>query len=234
MMALSLIGLVLAARADDYEPIRATVAKLQPNAVIEKIEPSPLKGLISVYVKDFDPIYMTPDGRSFIVGTMLQVTDAGKVVDVGGERKAGERAALLRKAPQADMITYRPKGDAKAAVYVFTDVDCGYCRQLHSHVQEYTAAGIEIRYLAYPRGGLESDTFGKMESIWCSKDRAASLTKAKAGGEIPAANCSNPVAGQYRLGKALGVQGTPAVFTADGRQIGGYLPTEAMKKALGI
>lgn len=220
------------AHADDYSAVRASVARIQPTAEIEKIEESPLPGLVAVYAKDFDPIYMTLDGKRFLVGSVLEVTSSGKVIDLGADRKNAERAAALKKVPVEDMIVFKPRGPAKGAVYVFTDVDCGYCRKLHSEINSYTDAGIEIRYLAYPRGGLESETFGKMEAIWCSKNRKLAISAAKAGSSVESVNCSNPVANQFRLGKAIGVQGTPAIYTIDGRQIGGYLPAETMKKSL--
>lgn len=226
------LGLTLVAHAEDYDAVRASVARIQPTAEIEKIEPSALPGLVAVYAKEFDPIYMTLDGKRFIVGSVLEVTSSGKVIDLGADRKNAERATALSKVPAEDLIIFRPKGQVKAVVYVFTDVDCGYCRKLHSEIKDYTDAGIEIRYLAYPRGGLESETFGKMESVWCSKDRARAIGVAKSGAEVGLVNCSNPVANQFRLGKAIGVQGTPAIYTVDGRQIGGYLPAAAMKKSL--
>lgn len=220
--------------ADEYGNIRETIKKIQPTAVIEKIEPSPLSGLFSVYAKDYEPIYMTLDGKRFLVGTLLEVTENGKVIDRGAEHKNSERAALLAKVPVNDMIVFKPKGKTLQTVHVFTDVDCSYCQKLHQDINAYTAAGIEIRYLAYPRGGLETETFSKMESIWCAKDRHQLMTKAKAGSSVDVEICSNPVASQYRLGKAMGVQGTPSIYDQDGRQIGGYLTVDGMKKALGI
>jgi thiol:disulfide interchange protein DsbC len=58
------------------------------------------------------------------------------------------------------------------------------------------------------------------------------LTAAKQGKAVPAKNCTNPVAMQYALGQQLGVNGTPAIFAADGTQLGGYLPPAQLKAAL--
>ena len=57
------------------------------------------------------------------------------------------------------------------------------------------------------------------------------LTDAKNGVVLPKATCTNPVSTEYLLGLHVGVRGTPAVFAADGTQIGGYMtPTEMRAK----
>jgi thiol:disulfide interchange protein DsbC len=37
---------------------------------------------------------------------------------------------------------------------------------------------------------------------------------------------------EYNIGQRVGVDGTPAIFAADGTQLGGYLPPAALRKAL--
>ena len=48
-----------------------------------------------------------------------------------------------------DMIVFKPAGQTKAIINVFTDVDCGYCRKLHNEVPQLNAMGIEVRYLLF-------------------------------------------------------------------------------------
>ena len=122
------------------------------------------------------------------------------------------------------MIIFSPKGETKGAVYVFTDVDCGYCQKLHQEVPQLNAAGIEVRYLAYPRAGLSTPTFDKMVSAWCADDRNAAMNALKIGANVTAKKCDNPVAAQYQLGAAMGVTGTPAIVLEDGTLIPGYKP----------
>ena len=44
--------------------------------------------------------------------------------------------------------------------------------------------------------------------------------------------CENPLAELTGIGKSIGVDGTPAVFTADGEQVGGYLAPEKLVQRL--
>ena len=46
------------------------------------------------------------------------------------------------------------------------------------------------------------------------------------------ANCDDPVARTYALGEALAFEGTPAIYTEDGKQLGGFVPPEEMAARL--
>jgi thiol:disulfide interchange protein DsbC len=117
-------------------------------------------------------------------------------------------------------------------ITVFTDIDCGYCRKLHSEMDQYASYGIKVNYLLFPRNGITSPGYSKAVSVWCSKDRAEALTKAKNGEELQAENCDNPVAGHFELGQKIGVTGTPAILTADGVLMPGYLPAKQLAQRL--
>jgi thiol:disulfide interchange protein DsbC len=71
-----------------------------------------------------------------------------------------------------------------------------------------------------------------MEAIWCSEDRKAAMDQAKMGANIQAPSCNSPVQAQIDLGMALGVRGTPAIFTEAGQQVGGYLPAAQLAEAI--
>ena len=117
---------------------------------------------------------------------------------------------------------------------IFTDVDCGYCQKLHSQIASYNALGIEIRYMAYPRAGLEGDTFDKTVSAWCANDRRGAITTLKKGQGIPQKSCDNPVEGHYLIGQQIGIKGTPAIITSSGEMLPGYLPPERLAAELGL
>jgi thiol:disulfide interchange protein DsbC len=142
-----------------------------------------------------------------------------------------KRLAYLNELRDADAIVF-PASQAKYRVTVFTDIDCGYCRELHRHIDQYNAAGITVRYLAFPRAGEGSASFKKAENVWCAADRKAALTAAKAGKDNPEKVCENPVADQFKAGEKLGVSGTPAILLDDGRLLPGYLPPEDLLRVL--
>jgi hypothetical protein len=45
--------------------------------------------------------------------------------------------------------------------------------------------------------------------------------------------CANtPVAQEYELGKAIGLEGTPGIVAANGAMVGGYLPPDKLVEQL--
>jgi thiol:disulfide interchange protein DsbC len=134
------------------------------------------------------------------------------------------RKNLLDTIPAEDLIQFKSDNE-KHNIFVFTDVDCGYCRKFHSQISDYNDLGISVNYVAFPRSGIDGETYQKMVSVWCSSDKKKLLSSLKDDKEIESLFCTNqPITEQYNLGKTLGVTGTPAIFTSNGSQIKGYIP----------
>jgi thiol:disulfide interchange protein DsbC len=130
------------------------------------------------------------------------------------------------------MVIFAPK-DPKYTVTVFTDVDCAYCRQLHSQIADYNRLGIRVRYLFYPRSGPNTESWTKAEQVWCSDNRNDALTRAKLGQPLKTKRCGEtPVARTYAMGRDFGLQGTPAIVAADGTMFPGYLPPNELLQEL--
>ena len=207
---------------------RAEIAKKFPGAKVEDVVPSPIKGLFELRLGS-DVAYITADGRYLISGDLFDVDARTNLTEAG---RSDSRRKLLAKLDEKDMIVFAPES-TKHTVTVFTDVECGYCRKLHSEIEQLTKLGVRVRYMAYPRAGPGTQDWAKMESVWCSKDRKQAITQAKAGADVKLQTCgATPVAKQYELGEQMGVRGTPAIFTASGDYIGGYLPPQTMLEQL--
>jgi thiol:disulfide interchange protein DsbC len=141
----------------------------------------------------------------------------------------------MSKIDTDDLIIFRANNKTKAVINVFTDIDCGFCRKLHKEVPSLNALGVEVRYLAFPRAGLDSKSYQKALSAWCSDDPKESLTDYKNGDDKPFLECrTNAVAEQYRLGLELGISGTPAIILEDGSLVPGYRTAEALIKIIGL
>ena len=90
---------------------------------------------------------------------------------------------MMQNLDEEELIIFEPEKIAHS-IYVFTDVDCGYCRQFHNQIDAYLSLGIKVHYLAYPRAGIGSDSYNKIASAWCNTDPNSSLTLLKQGREI--------------------------------------------------
>lgn len=216
----------LAQAADAEQAIRKTLNTLQPDLKVESVSASPLKGLHQVQLEGGRVLYMSEDGQYLMQGYLYQMRD-GQMVNLTEQAENVAVARQLNALPRNEMVIFAPK-NPKTHITVFTDTDCGYCQLLHKEVAELNRQGVEVRYLAYPRAGVGSSTYNDLVSVWCAKNPQDAMNQAKARKKVPAATCENPVAKQFELGQRIGVQGTPAIFLANGQLIPGYQPADKL------
>ncbi len=224
-----LVATAFAATVDEASAgmIEEKVRTLAPNAKTIAISETPIDGLLQVQINS-DIVYITSDGQYLVQGQIMDIESRANITD---NAKSGIRMGLLEDLKQDEQITFSPV-EPKYDLLVFTDIDCGYCRKLHDQVAEYNEEGIAIHYLAFPRAGIGSDSYDKFVSVWCADDQQAALTLAKNGADPEPQKCPNPIADQYELGREIGVTGTPALVTADGTLIPGYMPPAQLRERL--
>ena len=207
--------------------LAAVVAHI-PGAKPGDVRATPIAGLFE-FRQGAELVYVTADGRYGISGDIYRVADKENLSEA---RRRELRLALVGTMPESSMLVFAT-GEPKYTVTVFTDVDCGYCRELHRQIADYNRLGIKVRYMFFPRSGPNTESWTKAEQVWCSADQHAALTKAKLGQPIKgAANCPNPVAKQYALGREIGLSGTPGILTENGTLLPGYEPPDVLLQEL--
>lgn len=228
-IAISALALVPTMVLASDEAIHEAVRQVKASAVVKSIRDVPNTGLKEV-IADSTVIYMDANGQYLFFGTLLDLKNKKNMTETA---QAVARVGALESIPESEKIVFKAPNE-KYRVTVFTDISCGYCRHLHEQSQGYKDRGITIEYVAFPRGGTQSEVFGLMRQIWCAKDRNAAYEAALAGRPIPGgtATCNDPVAKHYEIGDTMAIEGTPAIFTKEGQQIGGFLPPDQMEARL--
>lgn len=210
------------------QALRKNLANSNIDLTVLSVTPTAMPNIYLVNLENLPPIFTDGQGEHIIQGDIVQIGKA-EPIDISQVAMASIAKQALADVPTHEMIVFPAKGKAKASIYAFTDPTCHYCQLLHKDIDKINAAGIEVRYLAWPRG----DQIKPLSTaIWCSADRQTALTQAKKGNMPPMISCDNPVEKHMALGYRLGVSGTPAIFTEDGRQIGGYLPLDDLKEVV--
>ena len=225
--ALSLFCLILPVANADENAIRQAMAKSMPSMKIDSVKSSEVKGLYEVTV-GANIFYVSGDGKYLLQGRLV---DVAARTDLTEQKLRGTRKQAIEKIGQDNMIVFKPK-IGKYTVSVFTDIDCGYCRKLHSEIDQYLAQGITIQYLFFPRAGKNSDSYNKAVSVWCADDRNAALTAAKKDQKVPAKTCDNPVDEHMQLGEDFDMKGTPMIVTEKGNIYPGYLSAKQLVEVL--
>ena len=212
--------------AADNESVNDTeIAKLElrlaamfPEGTEYKIARTPVPGL---FVVDFDDafVYITADGQYAVKGDIINMLTNTNLTD---KKRAVGRLKSMAVITDKDVITY-PVKNKKTSMTVFTDIDCSYCRKLHSDMQGYNDQGIEIRYVFYPRAGIGSNSHQKATSVWCADDQQKALDSIKSGRKIETRQCSTPIVKHVEVADKLGIRSTPTLMFEDGTVMPGYI-----------
>jgi thiol:disulfide interchange protein DsbC len=225
------LGLVASAQsadsALDEAPIRAALARLAPQLVIDRIAVAPMPGMVEVSAGG-QVYYVSLDGQHLLHGSLLRTADG---VDLSEIRRSELRAVAIDALPAEARIRYAPQSPAKHRVTVFTAVDCGYCRRFHADIENYLAQGIAVDYVMIPLAGPGSPAETISRQVYCAADRQAAFTAATVGQPFEAPACDSSYPQGLALAQRLGFGTTPTIVAEDGQVLGGYLdPTQLLQK----
>jgi thiol:disulfide interchange protein DsbC len=212
----------------ERERVRQKIASLVEDAPFE-MNDGPVAGVYEVFLGG-QIVFVYQQGDHLLIGELF---DTEKKINYAEAAEQERVSKIIADIPTEDMIVFGPD-NPKRHITVFTDIDCPYCRKLQEEVPALTAAGIQVRYLAFPRAGVGSKTYSEMVSVWCAEDQHAAMTDAMEGRYAPTLTCENPVARQYELGGLAGVRGTPTIIIDDGTVIPGYMPAAEMLEHVGL
>ncbi len=216
------------AQADDsnaeLDAVRQRVGEMFDMIGPEDVSASPVDGWYTIHSGSI-VAYISADGRYLLQGDLV---DLDNQVNLSENVRIDARRELMAGVTDDQTILFTPE-DVKYSVSIFTDVDCTYCRRLHSQIDQYLEHGIQVRYLMYPRNGPASRAWNTAEDVWCASDRQNALTMAKLDREFATAKCDASIVQQhYVMGRDVGLNGTPAIVLEDGTLIGGYLAPDQL------
>ncbi len=236
LLALAFVAQTLVTSAwaqSEIDSVKANLGQIIPSAMeISSVELTAMENVYEV-VAGTETLYVYSRDKFVMIG---EVFDAERRISWAQEKrnKTREEALVeLGEVPESNMIIMGDK-QGERYVTVFTDTDCGWCQKFHKDIPALARGGLKVRYMMWPRAGLNSESYREAVSVWCSGDQGRAMTIAKNRKEIEQIECENPVADQYALGHRLGVQGTPFVMLDDGTVLGGYVPPEKLLSEAGL
>lgn len=226
----ALVGLTglfsgLAIAQQDHEAaeqqLREALSELAPDMPIDSISESVLPGVYEL-ISGAQLYYLSPNGRFMLEGSII---DLQEQVNVSDQRRGTLQLALIETMPEEQMVVFNNEAkDADRWITVFTDTDCGFCQKLHREIEDITQANIRVRYLMFPRAGIDSASSAELQSVWCADDQQAAMTVAKTGGRVTPATCENPIQSHVDLARQVELRGTPLIYLDNGTKVPGYRP----------
>jgi thiol:disulfide interchange protein DsbC len=231
-LSAALLFIVAPATADEVsaelQHVRDTVSEMFSGVESEHVFASPITGWYEVR-RGAIVAYISGDGRYLMQGDII---DLDQQVNLSENSRNEARVDMMSSVPDDDLIVFTPD-EIKYTISVFTDVDCTYCRRLHSQMDEYLAEGIKVRYFLYPRSGPATASWTKAEQVWCADDRQEAITQAKLEKSFDSNSCdASVISSHFAMGKDIGLRGTPAIVAEDGTLFSGYLPPAQLTEAL--
>ena len=216
------------AKPDDLLISSKINAVLPEGMSVQSVKESQIENLFIVDIGDLQPIYASKNGEFFFYGELYAVNGNMLQNTTKDEVNLKRKSILDETLSEDDFISFKSENE-KHSVTIFTDVDCGYCRKFHNEIQDFNDLGITVNYVAFPRSGLDSVSYNKIVTAWCSKDPKSVLTKMKQGQDVQLSMCQNhPVEAHFLLGQKIGITGTPAIIKSNGELLPGYLPPEEL------
>lgn len=240
LFALFLTGLTsqMALADNDLDNVKKVLNKLMPKAKPDSVMQSAIPGIYEV-VMGAHVVYVSADGRYMVEGDMYDLKNRVNLTE--NKRQAG-RVKAIDTIDEGSMIIFKPEsGKVKHVITAFTDIDCGYCRKLHSQMKDYNQRGIEVRYVSYPRAGKNSSSYVKAKYVWCAVDRNKAMTFAKGGAkleqlkaleQVKGKDCAAQIDKDMQVANDVGVSGTPTLVMADGKVLPGYVAPDRLLKYL--
>ena len=207
--------------------IQQSFQKRFPSATVESVARTPFAGIYEVVFNG--QIAYTDEKLSFVFFGNLVDVRSGTDRNLTRERNAQLTAVALKNS--TDSAIKRVRGNGKRLIYTFEDPNCPYCRELQKELMKLT----DITIYTFLLPILSADSAEKSRAVWCAKDRAKAWDDLMSRGAAPqtGAKCDAPFEKTRELAQRFGIRGTPAVYLADGRQVGGgYVPAAELEQAL--
>ena len=215
------------AHADEAVIRKAMQARFK-DLPVESVSKTPFAGIYEV-VLGGRVLYTDEKGSFVFIGSLLDLRGGGER-NLTEERSTQLAAQALKQS--TDLAIKRVRGNGRRVVYTFEDPNCGWCRKFHGELSKLN--NVTIYTFLWPI--LSPDSVEKSKLVWCAKDRVKAwddmMTRGNVQVQEAGKGCDTPIEKNLALAKRFDARGTPAVYLADGRQVGGFVTADKLEEAL--
>lgn len=210
--------------------IRSAIQSKFRDVPVESVSKTPFSGIYEV-VLGGRVLYTDEKGSFVFIGNLIDLRGPTER-DLTDERTAQIAAQTLKQS--VDLAIKRVRGNGKRVIYTFEDPNCGWCKKFHGELGRVN--NVTIYTFLWPI--LSPDSVEKSKTVWCARDRIKAwddvMTRGTVQMQDAGKSCDTPIEKNLALAKRFGARGTPAVYLADGRQVGGFVPADKLEEALNV
>lgn len=231
--------------------LKAALHARYPATQFREIAATPSAGIYEVVMGN-KVAYTDVTGRYFLFGHLFDmVTQQDLTVPL---EQALQKVRFPADRLQDAFVEVHGSGRRKLAI--FDDPDCPYCLALEDDLSKLK--DVTIYRFMYPLESIHPRARAHSIAIWCADDRLAAWhawmplalsrwmrdqgsTPAGGAAKTPApprvepklVSCANPIDANEALAASIGISGTPALVSEDGRVLPGAASAEAIDQWLG-
>jgi thiol:disulfide interchange protein DsbC len=213
-----------AQNAKEEAQLRKALAERLGDVKIDSIKKTPYADLYEIRVGG-DIRYTDKTGSYLVVG---HIFDLKTSQDLTQARIDDINKINFDELPK-ELALKTVKGNGKRVMAIFEDPNCGYCKRF----RQTTLANVDnVTVYTFLFNILSPDSFTKSQNIWCAADRNKAWDDWMLHGKLaPTApnGCSSPNDKVLALGQKLNINGTPAIFFADGSRIAGAVDQRTLE-----
>lgn len=219
-LCFSLLGTALAQAGElpaaQLAAIKQKLAQRVPDLPpVESARTAPMGGLVEIKAGG-NIFYVDAAGDYLIEGQLIETRTQRNLTE---ERLDEINRVDVVNLPVKDAVVWK-SGNGKRRLVVFSDPNCGYCKQLEREIQKLK----DVTVHTYMIGILGDDSRAKVDNIWCTRDRTQAWLDWMLQGTTPPkalGACGSPGQRNLAMAQKLRVNGTPAIFFENGSRLPG-------------
>lgn len=231
-VALAFAAVLFAGCVGAEQPAEATIRKaieerLGAAAKVESVTATPYSGLYEVRIGN-EIIYTDKNAEYLFIGNVFNAKTSQNLT----KARTDEINRIKFSDLPLGLALKTVKGKGERVIAIFEDPNCGYCKKFR---QTTLKQADNITVYTFMYNILSPDSFVKSANVWCSVDRNKTWDDWMVSGKVPptvSKKCDNPNDKVVELGQKLRIEGTPAIFFADGSRIAGMVDLKTLEAKL--
>lgn len=228
-VALAFAAVLFAGCVGAEQPAEVTIRKaveerLGAAAKVESVTATPYAGLYEVRIGN-EIIYTDKNAEYLFIGNVFNARTSQNLT----KARTDEINRIKFTELPFGLALKTVKGKGERVIAIFEDPNCGYCKRFR---QTTLKQADNITVYTFMYNILSPDSFVKSANVWCSPDRNKTWDDWMINGKVPPAagkKCDNPNDKVVELGQKLRIEGTPAIFFADGSRVSGMIDLKTLE-----
>ena len=195
---------------------------------IDEVSKTAVPGLYEVRYGGTEILYSDESGDHILTGSLIETKTKTDLTEARIEKLL---AIDFDKLPLKDAMAIK-QGSGARKMAVFVDPNCGYCKRFERDL----AAVKDVTIYTFLIPILGPDSTAKARDIWCAKDAGNTWRAWMLDGVVPGkseAKCdAAPIDRNLAFAQKQRINGTPAIFFADGTRKPGVIAPALLEKLL--